>query len=62
MSNAVEAVISWCMGHLKASRPSGVPRTILEHCVNEKGSTLVAQYQNRWADIDVYALLDKKQN
>jgi len=53
MSNVVEAVISWCMGHWKASRTSGVPRTTLVRCVNEKGSTPVAQYENRGPDIYV---------
>jgi hypothetical protein len=43
-------------GHL------GVTRTILVCCVNEKGSTPAAQYQNKGEDIYVYSLLNKKQD
>jgi hypothetical protein len=45
--------------YIEASNKLGFPKQHLAFVKEEKKIVLLAQYQNRWADIEVYSLLTK---
>jgi hypothetical protein len=46
-------------GYIKASKKLGFPKQHFGFVLKEKKSALLAQYQNRRADIEMYSLLTK---